>query len=95
MMFAIKFKQKLSISLVVICQITSFILRMFGFLELDDVFDGRVTLVSMGIIIIFGMIPYRILRVWNKVDDESWAEKFDKDMKMKNYKIDQGHFEHN
>lgn len=86
LLFAIKFKHGLCLGMAIICQVAAFGLKIGGYMYSEDETVKIVTLIMMVVMAAFTLVPFGVSKFWTKVDSESWAEKFDKDMKMRNYK---------
>lgn len=46
----------------------------------------------MVIMLVFSLIPFMVFKYWNKIDKDSWLNKFDKQLKMNSYKNQPDHF---
>lgn len=42
--------------------------------------------------VVFTVVPLGVGKYWDKVDAETWLNKFDKELKMQSYKSPDNHF---
>lgn len=94
LLFAIKFKHGYCLGMSILCQLAAFGLKIGGFMYSEDRAVKIVTLIMMLVMAGFTIVPISVARFWNKVDEQHWTEKFDKDIKMSTYKNPHAHFEH-
>ena len=94
LLFAIKFKHALCLGMAAVCQVAAFGLKVAGYVYAEDEGVRLVTLAMALVMAAFTLVPLGVARLWRKVDEDSWVEKFDKELKMRSYKSPHAHFEH-